>query len=120
MHPLPPAAQRHRLSRRNPGTNYRQHTPAQIGTTTPLVFCLATLSVLRSVSERALVLHTPQMMWLLFMSQPKSETPWYVVLLAHLSVLGILIGCWRGKRSVARWSVLCCTAAAVWLQWGRV
>ena len=82
----------------------------------PLSFVLATLSVLRRGSERALVLPAPTMMWLVFMAQRATTAPWYGVLLAHVASFVVLAGCLRGKRRLAQWGAICCGAAALWLE----
>jgi hypothetical protein len=82
----------------------------------PLTFVLATLSVLRRASERALVLPAPTMIWLVFMAQRATTAPWYAVLIAHTAAFVVLGGCLGGKRRLAQCGAICCGAAALWLQ----
>lgn len=86
-----------------------------LAVTTPLVTALGVLGVLRRGSERALVLPTPAMMWLVHLSQRDTTAPWYAMAIAHAAVLILLVACWQQRRALAQWAVLGSSAAAVWL-----
>jgi hypothetical protein len=81
----------------------------------PLSTTIAVLSILRKGSERALVLPTPLMLWLVTSSQRSSISPWPQVL-AQGALLALLYACWRQRRGLAQWAVIACGAAAGCLQ----
>ena len=81
----------------------------------PLCTTAAAVSVLRRGTDRALVLPTPLILWLVFMSQRASVALWPMVL-AYCAVLVMLYGCWQQRRQVAQWAAIVCGAVAAWLQ----
>lgn len=81
----------------------------------PLGTTATAVSVLRKGSDRALVLPTPLMLWLVFTSQQVSVALWPMVF-AHGAVWGMLYACWRRRRQVAQWAAIACGGAVAWLQ----
>jgi hypothetical protein len=82
----------------------------------PLSTTWAVIRLLQRGSERALVLPTPLMMWLVSASQHGLAAPSYAVVIAHAGALALLTGCLQRKRRLAHWGAICCGAAAIWLQ----
>jgi hypothetical protein len=81
----------------------------------PLCATLSTLSILKTGSDRALVLPTPIMLWLVATSARSSgSVPAFVV--AQLAVVMLLLACWHQRRRPAQWAATCCGASAIWLQ----
>lgn len=78
----------------------------------PLTMTWMALSRLRSPSDRSLVLPTPIMMYVVFMTRG-SACAWYWTLLGTLGWLTLLGGCLRGNRGVASGAAICCGGISV-------
>ena len=81
----------------------------------PLSMTVSSLTVLRKGTDRALVLPTPFMLWLLFMSQRASDAI-LPAILAYGAALVLLYGCWQQRRKLAQCATIACGAAATWMQ----
>lgn len=88
---------------------------AAFAVSAPLVHALGALGVLRRGSDRALVLPTPTMLWMVFISEHDTTAPWYAQVAAYAAVLVLLVACWQQQRALARGAVIASALAAAWL-----
>jgi hypothetical protein len=82
----------------------------------PLCATAATLSILKKGSDRALVLPTPTMTWIVSAAERSAVVSTPTLVLAHGALLALLFACWQQRRPAARWATICCAATAIWLQ----
>lgn len=84
----------------------------------PLCVTFTVLGLLKYGSERALVLPTPLVMWMVLAAQRTSGPKLLAQLLAQTAVAALLFACWQAKRGLALCAALAASIAAVWMLLG--
>lgn len=84
----------------------------------PLLITGAAIKLVRSGSDRALVLPTPLLLALIFSAQRGSTVPTLAILVANSAAMVLLYACWQVRRALAQWAATCCCGAVIWMHIG--